>query len=160
MYQNIVVALDGSEFAEKVLPHVEALAAKFGSSVTLLRARTPSTVIIAETSSMSANAPVVVDPTPIIEAEKEEAETYLSGVAKRLSAQGLTVQYKHSEGHAADAIVELARQLGADLVALTTHGRQGVVRVIMGSVADAVVRRAPCPVLLVRVHEAGGHGKR
>src|SRR5438045_1286915 len=91
MYQEIVVALDGSEFAEKVLPHVEALAAKFESNLTLVRARTPATAIIAETSTMSANAPVVVDPTPIIQAEQDETEKYLSGVAQRLSAQGLKV---------------------------------------------------------------------
>jgi nucleotide-binding universal stress UspA family protein len=54
-----------------------------------------------------------------------------------------------------DAIVGHAKQLKADLIAMTTHGRSGLTRTIMGSVADEVVHTAPCPVLLVRLNQPG-----
>jgi len=105
MYQTIVVALDGSEFAERVLPYVEELAAKFGSSLQLVYATTPGSVILAETSGMPADAGFVVDPTPIIEAQQSEAQSYLSGVIKRLTDKGLKVSGQHPEGQPADAIL-------------------------------------------------------
>jgi nucleotide-binding universal stress UspA family protein len=96
-----------------------------------------------------------VDPTPIVEAEREEAEAYLAAWVKRLNSQGLSAQYKCPEGSPAEVIVELARQLAIDLIAMTTHGRTGLVRVLLGSVAAAVVRNTRCPVLLVHLREAG-----
>jgi nucleotide-binding universal stress UspA family protein len=160
MYQNIVVALDGSEFAERVLPYVEELAAKFGSSLQLVYATTAGSVIIAETAGMPADAGAIVDPTPIIEAQQGEAEAYLSGVAKRLSAKGLNVSYSHPEGQAAEVICALAKDSGADLIAMTTHGRRGVARAILGSTAENVLHKAICPVLVVRVHDEPQAAKR
>ena len=156
MYKHILVPLDGSPLAEQVLPHVDTLAIKFGSSVTLVRTIPSREEIIALETPMNLRPgpEVFMDPTPIIQAEQEEAESYLVALAKRLNSQGILVQYQHPEGPPAEVIVELAQQLQIDLIAMTTHGRSGLERVILGSVAEAVVRNAPCPVLLVRVHEA------
>ena len=153
MYQNIVVALDGSEFAERVLPFVEELAAKFSSSLQLIYATTAANVIIAETSGMPSDAGLAVDPTPIIEAQQSEAEAYLGRVAQRLRDKGLKVTFTHPEGQAADAILTLAKESSADLIAMTTHGRHGVMRAILGSTAESVLHKATCPVLIVRIHE-------
>jgi nucleotide-binding universal stress UspA family protein len=155
MYDRILVALDGSALAEQVLPHVEALAERFRSTVILLRATTPPGMIIAgSTAGAQPLAGAVVDPTPIVEAERQEAATYLQAVADRLRKQRVTVECEQVEGPADQTIAERARSLGADLIAMTTHGRGGLGRLVFGSVADAVLRHAPCPVLLVRAHES------
>ncbi len=153
MYKRILVALDGSEFAERVLPHVEALAAKFGSLVVLLRATNPDrSLIVPAAGTMRAEGPVT-DLIPIAEAERRAASMYLAGIAQQLTDRNLTVEYEVVQGDAAEAIVEAAGRLHADLIAMTTHGEGGFGRLIFGSVADAVLRKARCPVLLVRVHE-------
>jgi nucleotide-binding universal stress UspA family protein len=77
----------------------------------------------------------------------------LQGLASRLKGQGLTVDFEEPEGDPADTVTRRAQELGADLIAMTTHGRTGLGRLLLGSVAESVIRKAPCPVLLVRVHE-------
>jgi nucleotide-binding universal stress UspA family protein len=154
MYERIVVALDGSELAERILPHVEALAEKFGSSVTLVRAIMPLAQIAALVEPASGG--VALDPTLIdetVESEEHEAAAYLEHVANALRQRGLTVQTEHPEGPPEQALLECATRLNADLIALTTHGRGGLERLFFGSVADSVLRKAPCPVLLVRTHK-------
>ena len=153
MFAHLLVALDGSEVAEWVLPQVEALAERFGSAVTLLRATTPLTVILAETAGAAPVAGPVVDPTPLVEAERREAADYLARVAERLRRRGIDVHTEQPEGAADEVLVRRAGELGADLIAMTTHGRGGLGRLFYGSVAEAVLRQAPCPVQLVRVSE-------
>ncbi len=89
----------------------------------------------------------------LIETEKSETESYLATISERLKGQGLNVTTEHAEGRAADVIVDYGAKMGAGLVAMTTHGRSGLARALVGSVADEVVRRSSCPVLLVRVSE-------
>jgi nucleotide-binding universal stress UspA family protein len=97
-----------------------------------------------------------IDPFPIAQAEAEAAQTYLAGVASRLRAGGLQVDHEHPDGPPAEIIVQRARELGAELIALTTHGRTGLGRVVLGSVAESVLRRAPCPLLLLRLDDNAG----
>ena len=151
MYTRILVALDGSEFAEQVLPHVEALATTFGSVVTLLRATTPDQSLIHPTAQMMPASGPITDPIPIAEAERCAAAMYLADVAQQLSNRNFTVAYEVVPGSAGDVIVQVAGRLQADLIAMTTHGQGRLGRLVFGSVADAVLRRAPCPILLVRV---------
>ncbi len=159
MYNHILVALDGSELAEGVLPYVETLAEKFGSSVTLLQAITsPEAFAMATTTTPIMGQPVFpyqasLDPNELTEAERGAALGYLQKVAESLTAQGLKVGTAEPEGPAAGAILEHARSQGIDLIAMTTHGRGGLGRLIMGSVADEVLRHAPCPLLLIRVSD-------
>jgi nucleotide-binding universal stress UspA family protein len=153
MYGHILVPLDGSEFGETVLPHVEALANRFGSKVTILRVLRSEEAILAELASGFPQQPVI-DPTPILNAEREDAEKYLEDVKERLVKQGLSVQAILAEGPAAGTILNQVKETKVDLIAMTTHGRTGLARVLLGSVADVMVRHAPCPVLLVRVQHA------
>lgn len=154
MYARILVALDGSALAEQVLPHVEALANKFGSTVILLRTTPLLGMLIAGTAAGAAPvAGPIVDPTPILETERLEAAGYVARIADRLRARGIATEYAQAEGAPDEVIVQRARDAGADLIAMTTHGRGGLERLALGSVADGVPRRAPCPVLLVRVRE-------
>jgi nucleotide-binding universal stress UspA family protein len=154
MYERILVALDGSELAERVLPHVEALAKAFGSTLILLQATTSPAKLIAELSGAEVDiTPAIMDPTEILEEEQQEVGEYLAGAAARLKAAGWTVQTDEPEGDPADTIVKRAAELEADLIAMTTHGRSGFGKLIFGSVAESVLHHARCPVLLVRVHE-------
>ena len=98
-----------------------------------------------------------LDPEPIIDADADSADEYLTGVADRLRAQGLDVAIEHPAGNATTVIVERAEALGVSLILMTTHGRSGLGRALFGSTADSVLRHANCPVLLVRIpHDAEG----
>ena len=154
MYEHLLVALDGSAAAERVLGHAEALAGAFGSRITLVRAMLAPETLLAQTASPGPGVGDVapaMDPTPILKADHEAATEYLDGVAARLRARDLRVDVEHPEGNAADVIVERSRALAVDLILMTTHGRSGLGRVVFGSVADSVLRHAQCPVLLERV---------
>ena len=150
MFSRILVALDGSTAAEEILAHVEALAEKLGATVILLRAIPALERAVAAQAGVAAG---FVDPTPVIEQERSEATNYLERVGERLISRGLSVVWQQPEGSASEAILEHAQASNADLIALTTHGRGGLGRAVFGSVADEVLRRARCPVLLLRVTE-------
>jgi nucleotide-binding universal stress UspA family protein len=164
MYEKILVPLDGSELAEKVLPHVQALAEKFGSEVILLRATLSPEELVPPTGmgmpmgDMTAYGTMVTPGTvenfeELMEVEETETKTYLDTVVDRLKASGLNATAEHVEGHAGDVIVDRAASLGAGLIIMATHGRSGLARAFVGNVADEVVRRSSCPVLLVRISD-------
>jgi nucleotide-binding universal stress UspA family protein len=164
MYEHILVALDGSANAERVLPHVQALASKFGSRVTLLRATTPAIDLIPPGAvGMPAGDLTAYGRVPpelaydqieqTMDAESREAASYLTVLAERLRDAGVAAEVDYPNDRASEAILDQAIALGADLIAMTTHGRSGLARALLGSVADEVVRRSRCPVLLVRVTE-------
>jgi nucleotide-binding universal stress UspA family protein len=154
MYERILVALDGSELAEGILPHVEALGRALGSTLIVARATTPPERVIAELNAGAVlPAAGIIDPEPIIEAEREEADAYLAAVAERLRANGQRVQTERPSGPAADAILRLADEVNADLIAMTTHGRTGLRRLVFGSVAGEVVHRSTRPLLVVRMND-------
>ena len=158
MYTHIVVPLDESLRGETILPHVEALARKFEARVTLLHV-TPLLPIMAATAGDGATmAGTSVDPTPVLEAEARSAAEYLAPVAEELRGRGLKADWKVLEGGAADSILTFARESGGDLIAMTTRGRAGLERALLGSVADSVVRHSPCPVLVVRSNEEPSGG--
>ncbi|MDQ6670530.1 MAG: universal stress protein [Chloroflexota bacterium] len=155
MYEHLLVALDGSPTAERVLDHTQALAKAFGSTVTLFRATVSPEALIPQNASggpAGGDVAPIFDPTPILEADRAEAVRYLDGVAARLKQQhNLNVFTEHFDGSPAAEIIERAGALGVSLILMTTHGRSGLGRMVFGSVADSVLRHAPCPVLLVRV---------
>ena len=150
-YARIVVPVDGSALAEAVLPHVVSLARRYGSTVQLVRAYTtpPSLIAASAVSSLPGSGPML-DPGPYIEAGKQEADLCLHRLADQLEEAGVTVERKRLDGSAGESIVAEARAAGADLIAMTTHGRGGLGRLVLGSVADYVLQHAPCPVLLLR----------
>jgi nucleotide-binding universal stress UspA family protein len=149
MYEHILVPLDGSELSEAVLPHVQALAAKLGATLLLLRVANVSATIMAATGPDTGMvAPDLIE--EVIEDQEDDAKTYLERLGERLKAGGCQVSWQVVEGSPAPAIVDAARKSSCDLIALATHGRTGLVRTVLGSVADAVVRESHLPVLLIR----------
>ena len=164
MAYHVVVALDGSEVAERVLPHVARLAEAFRPVVTLVRAfDAPTPGVIGTASAFLPSRGPLSDPGRAIEEGRKQVDAYLVDVAARLSASGVPAEPLRLDGSASASILAVARERGATLIAMTTHGRGGLGRLLLGSVAETVLRGAPCPGLLVRVTagdepatEAGG----
>jgi nucleotide-binding universal stress UspA family protein len=145
MIKKILVPLDGSELAEKALPYAEALAEKLEAELILTWVLHPL-IVMSDYGASSYET--------IITLEKNEATQYLTTTQIKLQKQHLPVRINILEGHAADAIIELACQEGVGLIVMSTHGRSGLSRWVHGSVATKVLQQAPCPVFLVRVKEA------
>jgi nucleotide-binding universal stress UspA family protein len=155
MYERIVVALDGSELAERILPYIEKLAGAFRPTVTLVRGHEPPASAMAGVAAavLPGYGPLA-DPRAA-NATSEEVDAYLGRVEARLSAAGVLVTSVRIERPAAESILTVARRRHATLIAMTTHGRGGLSRLVFGSVAEAVVRAARCPVLLLPVAVEG-----
>lgn len=144
MYRNIVVPLDGSPFAECALPPALSIARRAGAALQVVRAHVPPTSF-----QVSAEVP----PQQTLETSIRESErAYLEGVVERITATApsVTVSSTMMDGPAADAIHNRAIAVPADLVVMATHGRGSFSRFWLGSVADALIRRLPTPILLVR----------
>lgn len=143
MYKKILVPLDGSDLAESALAHVRPLAKCMGSEIVLLRV-----------ASVPVGAYMLVTEPRLIEDARQgvedEARDYLKGVAAALRADGFKVSIEVGTGVIGDTIQEFAMQVHADLIAMSTHGRGGLARLVIGSVADQIVRHSKVPVLLVR----------
>jgi len=158
MYEHLLVPLDGSPAAERVLEHAEALARAFGSTVTLLRATLSAEMMLAQTAPGDvvggAQIGATMDPTPLLTVDRQAAVDYLERVAARIRRHDVQVNLDYPAGPATTAILERAAALDVGLILMTTHGRSGLGRMVFGSVADSVLRHAKCPVLLVRVTDA------
>jgi nucleotide-binding universal stress UspA family protein len=145
MFKKILVPLDGSELAEKILPEVEDLAKTYESQVTLLTAGHLATAA----GAMEGSPQSVID---AVAHEKKISEKYLRETANALEEKGLRVDWIYEEAMPAQAIVSYAADHQIDLIALATHGK-GELAWVLGSVAEKVVSHATVPVLLLRVME-------
>ena len=143
----LVVPLDGSPRAEQVLLEALPLARSLNLDVTLVQA-TPT---LADYTKWSGGEAVSPDYVTVMEDADKEADRYLAQMAAELKLElGLgTVQTLRKHGDAAELILEAAQAEGT-LIAMTTHGRTGFGRAVLGSVADRVVRHGRAPLLLVR----------
>ncbi|MBI4674512.1 MAG: universal stress protein [Chloroflexi bacterium] len=149
MYKKILAPLDGSETSEAVLAHVRALAQYTGAEVVLLR-------VVTQPAYESVFGDTVLLPTappPEESGNRAHAEGYLQRVAFDHFPQEVQVTCEVSSGPIAETILDYASAIEADLIAMSTHGRSGLARMVIGSVADEIVRRSHLPVLLVRPEE-------
>ena len=157
MYRSILVPLDGSTNAEAILPHILALGQVAQYEFTLLRV--VESIMIAR--PMPPNPAVRELDDQLIDQLRVDAQIYLEQVAERLADHGLTMHIEVVVApQAASAILEQAKQDRCDLIAMATHGRHGLARVLLGSVADKVLGGARTPVLLYRspMQKEGEHG--
>jgi nucleotide-binding universal stress UspA family protein len=142
--ESILVASDLSPLGEAILQPVSELARLTGARIDLVH------VVDSAFGLPVSTFPLAFD-AGLVEQQREEAEQELARVAAPLRASGLTVETQVTFGAGtAMTVAELANENGYDLVALTTHGRDGVARALLGSVADKVIRAADKPVLVVR----------
>lgn len=143
MYQRLLVPLDGSGLAEAALAHAEEVAAQFDAEIILLR-------VVVSPYAIAAPDLVLATAESDMHQLSAQAEEYLKNTANQLRARGLQVRSATCEGPVAEAILEHAEALSADLIVMSTHGRGGVSRWVYGSVADRVLQGSSCPVLLIR----------
>ena len=141
MYKKILVPLDGSQLAEAVLLHAQALAKSEGAEIVILR------VPVSPSLEYLSRAPGLA--TKIIEDTELEAEDYLKAEVSKLSKKGTKVTCIMREGPIPEMILKVADEVHADMIAMSTHGRTGVQRWLMGSVADRVVHYSHIPVMLI-----------
>ena len=159
MYQRILLPLDGFDLSHQAIPHAIAVATGIGAEITLFQVIDSVARIISETT------PATIEPIPSGELTVEIAESAVEGqrqaalanleaaiaqfVAGGLDAARVTTEIV--EGTASQAIEEAVERLGCDIVIISSHGRSGIRRVLLGSVADHVARNTPsAAVLLIR----------
>jgi nucleotide-binding universal stress UspA family protein len=161
MYDKILLPLDGSELAHRAMRHAVELARLSGGEIVLLQVIESEAQIIAQTT------PATIEPLPgagtisaqvlreAIDEQRRVATANLEASAQTIRDAGVKrVSIEMAEGSAGDAIVNAAKALNCDLVVMATHGRSGIKRAILGSVADHVARNTPgIPVLLVHPDE-------
>ncbi len=144
--KSIIVPLDGSELAESVLPMVAGLAKKLDLETELFRAyHIPYNVYAGDEGFYAGNY------EELIAGVRDEASEYLDKKAAELKKLGAAkVSCVTKEGFAGDEIISLGRKTPYNLIAMCSHGRSGVQRWVVGSVAETVVRHSGDPVLITR----------
>ena len=148
MFKKILIPLDGSARAEAALPLAQDLAECYGAQMILFHANTPLPAQYYAPAMFSMVA-------ELEQTSRKESDAYIRRVADHLTNRGLQVTTELSDDFtAAGAILDYVEHNGVDLIAMSTHGRTGLGRWLMGSVADKVVHGATVPVLLVRPDEA------
>lgn len=136
MFERILVCLDGSKLAEQIVPYARVQASQFGSEVHLLRAleKGPG----GQRSAQS---------------DEPEATAYLDKVAESLRKSEISVTCTTVKGTADEAILAYADRRKIDLIAMATHGRNGLGRAVLGSIASSVLRGCNSPILIIRPRE-------
>jgi len=145
--KTVLVPLDGSPLAEFVLPYVAGMATEMKLEVGLVQAYSVPT----EDHLLGEAEGYLPDIEQLMEMLKEEAKDYLDKKVQQLWAEGVKrVSCKLLVGEAAGKIIDLARVIPDNLVAMCTYGRSGIGRWVLGSVTDRVVRHSGDPVLVIR----------
>ena len=152
MYAHIVVPLDGSADSERALPHAQELAKAFGATLHLIQvvSRSEEFDLIRGSGGGAAAADYSRGlAKQLINSRLSTADHYLKSVQSRLEPQGITVETKVLEGSASDNIVRYAEDQSGDLIVMSTRGRGGIQRLLLGSVSDRVLRVGHLPVLAI-----------
>ncbi|GAB4367579.1 MAG: universal stress protein [Deltaproteobacteria bacterium] len=149
MYTKILVPLDGSALAERAIPHAEEIAKGTGAELILMQV----------VGIPLADAPEAgpAEEKKSFEAEVDSARAYLESIGARLREAGLAARCVVARGAPDSEILGFAHRENVDILVMSTHGRSGISKLLMGSVAQKVMLTTKRPVLLVkpeRVHAA------
>lgn len=147
MYRTILVPLDGSPRAEKILPHAVSLATKYNAKVVLLQVVEPIVAMVTP-----------YDMVPYVDKEAadralQEVKSYLAAKEGELRGQGIETKAVVETGPVVSTILDVAEREQADLIAMASHGRTGLSRVFYGSVAAGILQKADRPLLLIRAQD-------
>lgn len=148
MYQTILVPLDGSARAERILPHVEMLAKRTGARVVLLRVAVDEDEVnmpVEMRAAAGGSGELAVHANPY-----GEAREYLETKQLQLRGHKFDVDVRVQEGPVVQGIIDAAETENADLIAIASHGRTGLERIFYGSVAAGVLHRIDRPLLIIR----------
>ena len=144
MFTRILVPTDFSEPSDAALEYAKALATRFGASLHLIHVVEDALV-----TGVFGGEAYIPESMGVVEGMREDAEHRLNARLTPLERNRLRATVGVLNGPNAPTILNTAREWGIDLIVMGTHGRTGVVHALMGSVAERVVRSAPCPVLTV-----------
>ena len=149
MYSKVIVPLDGSDLSEQALPYARLMAKSLGAPIELLHAydTLPPSLL------GSPSRPDVI--ASLDEGARQSALASMMSQRRRLESDGLSVNLTAQRGNAADVIVAVAGAEPTALVVMSTHGRSGISRWVMGSVADKVLHTTANPMLIVRANVLG-----
>lgn len=150
MFKKILVCLDGSELAEQILPYVIEQAKYFKSTVVLLHV-TPEPVI--EAPGIPGEPGYPIQTKSMLQGMERDiicSKEHLDNLALRFKKKGIRTKCEILEGLAGESIIKYAKANSINLIALVTHGRSGVGRMILGSTADFVIRESGLPILIIR----------
>lgn len=143
MYKRILVPLDGSSSPETVFPHILPLAQAFDTEIILLQ------VILEPTKEFSVPTSPLSPPKEIRKTQTK-IKAYLKKTCAKLEKEGLRTSYLIRQGGISESILEVAKDMQADLIAMSTHGHSRTRLFLLGSVTYQVVRHSPLPVLVIR----------
>jgi nucleotide-binding universal stress UspA family protein len=141
--RQILCPIDFSDHARRALDHAIAIARWYESTVTVLHVFSPAPV------AAYGPGPVVFEPIVLTPADRDQLLADTKAFAETEIAPGIAIEAAVREGNAAGEILEQAASMKADLLVLGTHGRSGFERLLLGSVAEKVLRKASCPVMTV-----------
>ena len=141
-HKRVLVALDRSAACESVLRFLLEIAGPLDMSIMLLHVLEPIAPQV-----LDANPKVILED---VEARTKDAEEYLAPIGAALRAQGVDTSWAIRRGRPADEILAAAKESDAELIAMATHGRTGIGRLLFGSVAETVLRHAPVPIFMIR----------
>jgi nucleotide-binding universal stress UspA family protein len=144
MYERIIVPVDGSEFSERAIPYAVSLARMAKAPVTLVR------VVDAFQTMPPVNALAPMAPLYRVNfgEETRQIQDYLEHLASDLRSSGLLVETACEIGPAVDSILAVVKP--GDVIVISSHGRSGLRRAVLGSVAETILHRSKVPVLVVR----------
>jgi nucleotide-binding universal stress UspA family protein len=148
--RSILLPTDFSECGNYARSYAASLARKFGASIIAVHVIEPMVPTVGY-SGMTEPLPIA----DIADQLETSAERELPRIAEYEDCAGLEIEEVIVHGEAAAEIVRVAKEKSADLIVLSSHGRTGLGRILFGSTAEAVVRHAPCPVLVVKPGKAG-----
>jgi len=143
MYKKILVPLDGSKRAERILPHVEKIAHDNDAVVVFL-------TVVSTPKVFGYGDLHYAHFQKEIETVMEEAETYVKGIGGEFRAKGIETRYRTVMGPVVKEILDAAERENVDLVAMCSHGRGGISRLFYGSIASGILNRVDRPLLIIR----------
>lgn len=145
MYKHILIPTDGSDLADKAVEHGLQLAKLSGADLTLLRVTAPPAPLVVE-------GVVVSYPQEEVQKQiKARVAAHLGALESKAKAAGITVTQRHAENdHPWRAIVDTAKDIGASLIVMSSHGRRGISALVIGSETQKVLTHTDVPVLVVR----------
>ncbi len=156
MFKKILVPLDGSRFSSRSIRYASEIARRFNAKLIFIQVVPPTTPVPTTTGVApgveSPAAAEIAMQTALMEDKKNvtSAKRYLSGKVHNLKPEGVNVSYNVILGDPSSSIMLFSKKEHIDLIVMTTHGKSGLKRAILGSVADTVIRESGKPVLVIR----------
>lgn len=151
MFTHLLVALDGSRHAESIIPYALDLAKRARAEITFVRVVPQNLAEVSEWGAMGKRRSVgAAGSSP----ESAAAERYLDAIASAHEPAGIIINTELRHGEPAEQLLAAAEELGADTIAIATHSRRGLDRLVFGSVAERVVHGTSLPVIVISTKAA------